>query len=138
MPPLRLEENLQSYENHIQDLATLKVVELWTETPSGSPWRRWKSTHQELQVAMNYGLQQWKQATTQRRIRKSTDPDILRWGYTPHGIFTLKEGYTLQENFHNLQKDSIWTTIWKSKLLPKISTFLWLLLQNNILTWDNI
>jgi hypothetical protein len=138
MPPLQLEENLQSYENHIQDLATLKVADLWTDTPSSSPWRRWKSTHQELQVAMDCDLQHWKQATTQRRIRKSTDQDILRWGYTPHGSFTLKEGYTLQEKFHNLQKDSIWTTIWKSKLWPKISTFLWLLLQNKILTWDNL
>jgi hypothetical protein len=66
MPPLRLEENLQSYENHIQDLATLKVVDLWIETPNDSPWRSWKSTHQELQVEMNCDLQHWKQATIQR------------------------------------------------------------------------
>jgi hypothetical protein len=138
MPPLQLEENKQSYENHIQDLATLKVVNLWTDTPTSSPWRNWKSTHQEIQVARDCDLNHWKQETSQRRIWKSIDQDILRWGYTPHGSFTLKEGYTLQEKFHNLKKDSIWTTIWKSKLWPKISTFLWLLLQNNILTLDNL
>jgi hypothetical protein len=124
MPPLQLEENLQSYENHIQDLSTLKVAYLWTDTPNISPWKRWKSTHHELQVEMDCDLQYWKQATTQRRIQKITNQDILKWGYTPHGRFTLKEGYTLQEKFHNLQKDNIWTTIWKSKLWPKISTFL--------------
>jgi hypothetical protein len=107
MPPLQLEENLQSYDNHIQDLATLKVADLWTDTPSISHLRRWKSTHQGLQVATNCDLQQWKQATTQRRIWKSIDQEIIRWGYTPHGSFNLKEGYTLQENFHNLRKDSI-------------------------------
>jgi hypothetical protein len=49
-----------------------------------------------------------------------------------------KKGYTLQEKFQTLQKDHIWTTVWKSKFWPKISTFLWLLLQNKILTWDNL
>jgi hypothetical protein len=37
MPPLQMEENLQSYENHTEDLATLKVADLWTDTPSSSP-----------------------------------------------------------------------------------------------------
>jgi hypothetical protein len=45
---LQLEENLQSYENHIQDLTTLKVEDLCTDTPIKSPWRRWKSTDREL------------------------------------------------------------------------------------------
>jgi hypothetical protein len=45
MPPLQLEDNLQSYKNHIQDFATLKVANLWTDTPNNSPWRRWKFTH---------------------------------------------------------------------------------------------
>jgi hypothetical protein len=75
---------------------------------------------------------------TKGRIRISADPDILRWGYTPNGNFTLKEGYNLQENFQNIQKEHIWEIIWKSKFWPKISTFLWLLVQNKILTWDNL
>jgi hypothetical protein len=66
LPPLQLEENLQSYENHIQDLATLKVADMWTNIPNNSPWRSWKSTHQELQVAMDCDLQHWKQETIQR------------------------------------------------------------------------
>jgi hypothetical protein len=52
--------------------------------------------------------------------------------------FTLKEGYALQEGFQSMPKDPIWTAVWKSKFWPKISTFLWLLLQNKILTWDNL
>jgi hypothetical protein len=52
--------------------------------------------------------------------------------------FTLKEGYILQEKFQTLQKYHIWTTVWKSKFWPKISMFLWLLLQKKILTWDNL
>jgi hypothetical protein len=106
--------------------------------PNNSPWRTWKSTHQDLQAAENCNLQNWTQAISPRRIRTSNDPDILRWGHSPHGNFTLKEGYTLQEGFQSLPKDPIWTTVWKSKFWPKISMFLWLLLQNKILTWDNL
>lgn len=32
----------------------------------------------------------------------------------------------------------MWTTIWAPNLWPKVSTFLWLLCQNKILTWDNL
>jgi hypothetical protein len=67
-PPLQSEENLLSYENHIQNLATSKVADMWAHSPINSPWRIWKSSHQELQVAGDYDLQHWKQAITPRRI----------------------------------------------------------------------
>jgi hypothetical protein len=73
-----------------------------------------------------------------RKICISTDKDILRWGYSTTGTFTIKEAYQIQENFHNQEKDHIWHIIWKTKLWPKVSTFLWLLVQNRLLTWDNL
>jgi hypothetical protein len=48
MPPLQSEENLLHYENQIQNLATSKVADMWTHSPINSPWRTWKSFHQEL------------------------------------------------------------------------------------------
>jgi hypothetical protein len=53
-------------------------------------------------------------------------------------MFSVKEAYYLHENFHMQPKGHIWNIIWKSKLWPKISTFLWLMAQNRILTWDNL
>jgi len=32
---------------------------------------------------------------TNRKIRYTKKKDVLRWGYTPRGIFTTKEAYTL-------------------------------------------
>jgi hypothetical protein len=72
------------------------------------------------------------------KIHISDGSDILRWGYSPMGMFTVKEAYFLHENFHTQPKEHIWNIIWKSKLWPKISTFLWLMVQNRILTWDNL
>jgi hypothetical protein len=74
----------------------------------------------------------------QRKICISEKLDILCWGYTPTRTFTIKEGYHLQENFHNQPKDHLWNIIWKSKIWSKVSTFLWILVQNRILIWDNI
>jgi hypothetical protein len=90
------------------------MADLWSNTPINSPSRSWKTTHRELQVAIDFDLQHWKKITKQIIICINIDPDILRWGQTPHGIFTLKEGYTLQEKFQNIKKYSIWETIWKS------------------------
>jgi hypothetical protein len=124
--------------DHIHNLPSLKVADLWTNSSISTPWRKWKETAQELHMAADCNLQLWKEMLQQRKIWFSSDPDILRWGYTPNGNFTLKEGYSLQENFQNNKREHIWTTIWKSKLWPKISTFLWLMVQNKILTWDNL
>jgi len=67
---------------------------MWTNIPNNSPWRSWKSTHQEIQVATDCDLQHWRQATIPRRIWISIYPNIIRWGHTAHGNLTLKEGYS--------------------------------------------
>jgi hypothetical protein len=35
-------------------------------------------------------------------------------------------------------KEHIWGKIWNPKLWLKVSLFLWLIVQNRILTWDNL
>jgi len=63
--------------------------------------------------------------------------DILRWGYEDKGIFTTKEAYNIiiQEQ---INRDNLWERIWDTSNWPKVSTFLWLLGHNRILTWDNL
>jgi hypothetical protein len=131
-------DNLRPYQDHIQYLELLKVCDLWLNVSLHPPWRRWKMLPQDLHTPTNYDLQQWRDTVRQRKICISEDLEILRWGYTPTGTLTIKEGYHLQENFHNQLKEHLWNIIWKSKLWPKVSTFLWILVQNRILTWDNV
>jgi hypothetical protein len=59
-------------------------------------------------------------------------------GSLSYGTFTIKEAYGLKAQFHLQPKDKIWSVIWKSNLWPKVNIFLWLLVQNRILTWDNL
>jgi len=63
--------------------------------------------------------------------------DILRWGYEEKGTFTTKEAYNIIIKEHII-KDALWSKIWDSSNWLKVSTFLWLLCQNKILTWDDL
>eukprot|EP00253_Pinus_taeda_P009198 PITA_09198 len=72
-----------------------------------------------------------------RKIFKEEGPDTLRWGYAEKGTFTSTEAYHIIIKGHYI-KDKIWEKIWKPPIWPKISTFLWLLSHNRILTWDNL
>jgi hypothetical protein len=38
-------------------------------------------------------------------------------------------------NYHDQAKDTIWGKIWNSILCPKVSIFLWLIVQNRIFAW---
>jgi hypothetical protein len=73
-----------------------------------------------------------------RKISTRVGPNILRWGHSTTGNFSVKEAYYLQGNYQDQAKESIWGKIWNSTLWPKVSIFLWLTVQNRILTWDNL
>eukprot|EP00253_Pinus_taeda_P019391 PITA_19391 len=72
-----------------------------------------------------------------RKILKEIDQDKLRWGYEEKGTFTTKEAYHIILK-DQLIKDKLWEKIWSPPIWLKISTFLWLLSHNRILTWDNL
>eukprot|EP00253_Pinus_taeda_P004733 PITA_04733 len=72
-----------------------------------------------------------------RKILKEVAKDKLRWGYEEKGTFTTKEAYHIILK-DQLIKDKLWEKIWNPPIWPKISTFLWLLSHNRILTWDNL
>jgi hypothetical protein len=130
LPPLQTMDNLRPYQDHIQDL--------WLNVPHQPPWHSWKLLPQDLNLPIDLDLQPWQTIVGKRKICINEEMDILHWGYTPSRTFTIKESYHLQENFRNQLKEHIWNIIWKTQLWPKVSTFLWLLVRNCILTRDNL
>eukprot|EP00253_Pinus_taeda_P019008 PITA_19008 len=72
-----------------------------------------------------------------RKIQCLEEKDILRWGYKEKGTFSTKESYNIIiKKF--MVKDNLWSKLWDPTNWPKVSTFLWLLCHNKILTWDNL
>lgn len=70
-----------------------------------------------------------------KKIQLIDTVDIVKWRLSPKGLFTVKSMYnalTLNDlgSYHK--------EVWKSKILAKIQIFLWLVLNNAILTKDNL
>jgi hypothetical protein len=114
------------------------VKDLWRENDRHRPWRNWKTEPHELYLQTELDLQAWKDCANQRKIHIREGPDILRWGHSTTGNFSVKEAYYLQENYQEQPRERIWGKIWNPKFWPKVSIFLWLTIQNRILTWDNL
>jgi len=73
-----------------------------------------------------------------RKILSQQGNAILRWGHTSTSTFNIQEDYQLKAGHGSLPREEVWNKIWETKYWPKISTFLWLTMHNNILTWDNL
>jgi ribonuclease HI len=83
-------------------------------------------------------LQPWHELTSSRKIQIFQGDNILRWGHSSRGTFTIKEAYNIKTTSHLLPQEPVWEKIWSIKHWPKISTFLWLVAHKGILTWDNL
>eukprot|EP00253_Pinus_taeda_P011019 PITA_11019 len=133
LPNLR--DNIQGLIN--QDINPFDKVSQFWEPQNGQEHRKWKEVRhilshspEQSNLTLASKLQKWK-------ILFSEDMDILRWGYEEKGTFTTQEAYKIIIK-ERVVKDKLWNNIWNSTIWPKVSTFLWLLSHNRILTWDNL
>jgi hypothetical protein len=83
-------------------------------------------------------LQPWHNMINERKIPILQGEDILPWGISPRGTFNIQEAYELKENLNPPPLREVWRKIWSLKHWPKISIFLWLVVHDSILTWDNL
>ena len=72
-----------------------------------------------------------------RCLRSQEGPDILRWGYSPKGSFSVKEAYSIRMTRIE-EKEDIWRKIWEVNLWPKVALFVWLVVRKRILTGENL
>ena len=84
--------------------------------------QEWEAFHEEL---------------NKRFIKVQEGPDILRWGYTTKGSFSIKEAYSIRIS-RNAVTDDIWKKRWTANLWPKVALFFWLVVRERILTIDNL
>ena len=73
-------------------------------------------------------------------IRLDSHPDTLLWDYNKHdGSITAKLVYDcIVHSFSPQANSSFLSKLWAGSLPRKICCFIWLALQNKILTWDNL
>jgi hypothetical protein len=138
LKPLKELAELTPLQQALNQDPPLKVKDLWKPLETRQSWRQWKTSSQELRVPDDLNLSAWHHHARHRKIPNREGPDILIWGHSTTGNFSVKEAYYLQGNYHNQETNNIWNKIWNKALWPKVSTFLWLIIHNIILTWDNL
>jgi exonuclease III len=138
LPPLEDMESLQPLKLSLQQNIFNNVQDFWLPSQERQPWRQWKASATDLNIRETLDLSPWQECLQARKIPTREGPDILRWGHTSSGSFSVKEAYYLQGTTPGQATDEIWGKIWQPFIWPKISFFLWLTAQNRILTWDNL
>jgi len=91
-------EELADLKRALHQNTPLKVKYLWAAQAPQQRWRQWKLSHQELGIPETINLQSWQAQATNRKILHREGSNILRWGYTLVGTFTIKEAYSLHRN----------------------------------------
>eukprot|EP00253_Pinus_taeda_P012157 PITA_12157 len=125
-------QGIPAHQMHLQE----KVNQFWNDNRD-SDHRTWRKTQEFISDSPEAVQQSLVEELQKRQILKSTEQDKLRWGYEEKGTYTTKEAYHIIIK-DQLTKDKLWEKIWSPPIWPKISTFLWLLSHNKILTWDNL
>jgi len=72
------------------------VEQFWTKGQGTRNWRKWKKIEEWGQdIKTQQGTEFNKEMRT-RQIIIRMGPDILRWGHSTKGTFTIKEAYKLK------------------------------------------
>ena len=75
----------------------------------------------------------WEQLQS---IQLTLQPDQIKWRFTADGNYSSRSAYAVQ--FWGSHPDFAWKRIWNLKVENKCKFFLWLLLQQKIMTSDRI
>ena len=121
----------------MQHTNLINVSQFWQEQQP-QDFQQWKPTRSWQADWHGETFTDIEQELSHRKIKQPNQQDKLRWGGSTKGTFTTKEAYTLRYAQGPTDKYQLWNHIWQSRLWPKVSTFLWLLSKNHILTWDNL
>lgn len=71
------------------------VREFWNEEHIEEYWRIWKNLEEWERTIDGKQKELYIKEMKTRKIAIRTGPDILRWGYSTKGTFTIKEAYNL-------------------------------------------
>eukprot|EP00253_Pinus_taeda_P025596 PITA_25596 len=137
LPKLETPE-LSSLKISNQNEGKHQVHHYWNRDNRDPIWREWISFGNDDQDDRNESIQQINDKVKKRKIRIAEEADKLRWGWRGSGNFSLKEAREIMVKTE--QEEAIpWNNkVWDNLFWPKIKSFLWLMMRNRTLNWDNL
>jgi len=125
------------WQAHMHHADIINVHQFWQQQTSDN-FHCWKSASTWQANWQGESYTEIEQELNQRKIKQSDQHGKLRWGHTPKGMFTTKEAHHLRYTPTQENKDKLWDQVWQPGIWSKVSTFLWLLGKQRILTWDKL
>eukprot|EP00253_Pinus_taeda_P015050 PITA_15050 len=125
------------WQAHMHHADIINVHQFWQQQTSDN-FHCWKSASTWQANWQGESYTEIEQELNQRKIKQSDQQGKLRWGHTPKGMFTTKEAHHLRYTPTQANKDKLWDQVWQPGIWSKVSTFLWLLGKQRILTWDKL
>ena len=115
-----------------------RVKDYWKEEEIDETWRIWRKPEEWDETIDEDQKEILIKELETRKIKKSTGPDILRWGKATKGTFTVKEAYNLATRREEEEEGKDWKQLWRSKWWPKVIIFAWIVGKGRMLTWDKL
>lgn len=130
-------QNIQHIQERIGDNRKY-VKDYWKQNELDGIWRKWTRPN-EWDIEIDQEQQEiFIKELESRKIKARSGRDILIWGNSMKGSFTVKEAYYLADSQDINEENQDWKVIWGGNWWQKISLFTWLVAKNKILTWDKI
>ena len=133
LPPLSSFPELEELSEWACDNGITSLFDLSSWNQNGR-WKGWRSIHppEHLKFAENL---MFTILHGKAPINKSSK-DVTGWG--KNGNYTVKEGFKMLTSDSTATTESIWKKVWKSYCIPKVNSFIWLLMHNKLLTAENL
>jgi len=114
----------------------MKVHQYCKQGEENTRWRIWDKINPQNRAQGDPVMKEIEEELGKRKIGVSEEEDQLRWGRKNGGEFNLKEArhYIAGQDQENPKTHR--ERIWEGPQWPNIKVFKWLILHNNILTWE--
>eukprot|EP00253_Pinus_taeda_P018879 PITA_18879 len=129
---------LTTIKQTCQTQGRYKVSQYWNQNSTDANWREWINLNPGNIEVNNHTNQHFNERILKINIRKTEEDEKLRWGLKGNGKFSSKEARNIIEKEEEEAVMPWCSKVWDNLLWPKIRTFLWLLMRNKNLTWDNL
>jgi hypothetical protein len=115
-----------------------RVYHYWKQETDCNKWRIWNTLTPQTRDQTTTSVKEVEEELGRQKNAVTDENDQLIWGHKESGEFNLKEvrHYIVDQD----QEDSThqWDKLWNSPDWPKIKIFQWLILHNQILTWEKL
>jgi hypothetical protein len=116
----------------------IKIHHYWKQENDHDRWRIWDKLNPQNRDRIATIMKEVEEELGKMKIVVSEEEEKLRWARNNGGEFNLKEAwnYIVDQNQEDLAQQ--WGNIWGSPQWPKIKMLKWIVLHNQILTWENL